>query len=62
MITAGEILIEKGTLLLEPLRLETTSDIDPTQVTRTALKNASSNASLMLRTEAMIYEVVEEDD
>jgi chaperonin GroEL len=36
--------------------------IDPTKVTRTALQNASSIASLMLTTEAMICAVVEEDD
>ena len=34
--------------------------IDPTKVTRTALQNAASIASLMLTTEAMICEVVEE--
>jgi chaperonin GroEL len=34
--------------------------IDPTKVTRTALQNASSIASLMLTTEAMICEVQEE--
>ena len=33
--------------------------IDPTKVTRTALQNASSIASLMLTTEAMICEVQE---
>src|SRR3954467_14587511 len=33
--------------------------IDPTKVTRTALQNAASVASLMLTTEAMISEVVE---
>jgi chaperonin GroEL len=36
--------------------------IDPTKVTRTALQNAASIASLMLTTEAMICAVVEEDD
>ncbi len=36
--------------------------IDPTKVTRTALQNASSIASLMLTTEAMICGVVEEVD
>jgi chaperonin GroEL len=35
--------------------------IDPTMVTRTALQNAASIASLMLTTEAMICGVVEED-
>jgi chaperonin GroEL len=35
--------------------------IDPTKVTRTALQNAASIASLMLTTEAMICGVVEED-
>ena len=35
--------------------------IDPTKVTRTALQNAASIASLMLTTEAMICEAVEED-
>ena len=34
--------------------------IDPTKVTRTALQNAASIASLMLTTEAMICGVVEE--
>jgi chaperonin GroEL (HSP60 family) len=36
--------------------------IDPTKVTRTALQNASSIASLMLTTEAMICAVVEEPE
>jgi chaperonin GroEL len=36
--------------------------IDPTKVTRTALQNAASIASLMLTTEAMVCEVVEEID
>jgi chaperonin GroEL len=36
--------------------------IDPTKVTRTALQNASSIASLMLTTEAMICEIAEEAD
>jgi len=36
--------------------------IDPTKVTRTALQNAASIASLMLTTEAMISTVVEEAD
>jgi len=36
--------------------------IDPTKVTRTALQNAASIASLMLTTEAMISSVVEEAD
>ena len=35
--------------------------IDPTKVTRTALQNAASIASLMLTTEAMICGVVEEE-
>jgi len=34
--------------------------IDPTKVTRTALQNAASIASLMLTTEAMICEIAEE--
>jgi len=34
--------------------------IDPTKVTRTALQNAASIASLMLTTEAMVCGVVEE--
>jgi chaperonin GroEL len=34
--------------------------IDPTKVTRTALQNAASIASLMLTTEAMVCDVVEE--
>ena len=34
--------------------------IDPTKVTRTALQNAASIASLMLTTEAMICELQEE--
>jgi len=33
--------------------------IDPTKVTRTALQNAASIASLMLTTEAMIAEIPE---
>jgi chaperonin GroEL len=33
--------------------------IDPTKVTRSALQNASSIASLMLTTEAMIAEIPE---
>jgi chaperonin GroEL len=33
--------------------------VDPTKVTRTALQNAASVASLMLTTEAMISETVE---
>jgi chaperonin GroEL len=36
--------------------------IDPTKVTRTALQNAASIASLMLTTEAMVGGVVEETD
>ncbi len=36
--------------------------IDPTKVTRTALQNASSIASLMLTTEAMICTLVEEPE
>src|SRR6185312_5660097 len=36
--------------------------IDPTKVTRTALQNASSIASLMLTTEAMICETTEEPE
>ena len=36
--------------------------IDPTKVTRTALQNAASIASLMLTTEAMICEIVENSD
>ena len=36
--------------------------IDPTKVTRTALQNAASIASLMLTTEAMICGLVEESD
>jgi chaperonin GroEL len=36
--------------------------IDPTKVTRTALQNAASIASLMLTTEAMICTAVEEDE
>jgi chaperonin GroEL len=36
--------------------------IDPTKVTRTALQNASSIASLMLTTEAMVCGIVEELD
>ena len=34
--------------------------IDPTKVTRTALQNAASIASLMLTTEAMICEIQED--
>jgi chaperonin GroEL len=36
--------------------------IDPTKVTRTALQNAASIASLMLTTEAMVCEIVEKPD
>ena len=36
--------------------------IDPTKVTRTALQNAASIASLMLTTEAMICGVADEAD
>ena len=36
--------------------------IDPTKVTRTALQNAASIASLMLTTEAMICEAAEEPE
>ncbi len=36
--------------------------IDPTKVTRTALQNAASIASLMLTTEAMICGIVEEEN
>jgi len=36
--------------------------IDPTKVTRAALENAASVSSLLLTTEAMIAEFVEEDD
>ena len=36
--------------------------IDPTKVTRTALQNAASIASLMLTTEAVICQLVEEVD
>ncbi len=36
--------------------------IDPTKVTRTALQNAASIASLMLTTEAMISDIAEEPD
>jgi chaperonin GroEL len=36
--------------------------IDPTKVTRSALQNAASIASLMLTTEAMIASVVEEEE
>jgi chaperonin GroEL len=34
--------------------------IDPTKVTRTALQNAASVAGLMLTTDAMVAELVEE--
>ncbi len=36
--------------------------IDPTKVTRSALQNAASIASLMLTTEAMICGIVEQED
>ena len=36
--------------------------IDPTKVTRTALQNAASIASLMLTTEAMICGIVEDSE
>ena len=35
--------------------------LDPTKVTRTALQNAASVASLMLTTEAMIAEAPKDD-
>jgi len=38
-----------------------TGIIDPTKVTRTALQNASSVASLMLTTSVMISELPEEE-
>ena len=43
-----------------PVRHRRIGGIDPTKVTRTALQNAASIASLMLTTEAMICGVVEE--
>ena len=36
--------------------------LDPTKVSRTALQNAASIASLMLTTEAAVADVPEEDD
>jgi chaperonin GroEL len=36
--------------------------IDPTKVTRTALQNASSVASLMLTTECMVAELPKKED
>ena len=36
--------------------------IDPTKVTRTALQNAASIASLMLTTEALVSEIPDEDE
>ncbi len=36
--------------------------IDPTKVTRTALQNAASIASLMLTTEALVSEYPEKED
>ena len=36
--------------------------IDPTKVTRTALQNAASIASLMLTTETMITDIKEKDE
>ena len=36
--------------------------IDPTKVTRTALQNASSIASLMLTTEALVSEIPEKEE
>src|SRR6185369_4342161 len=35
--------------------------LDPTKVTRTALQNAASVASLMLTTEAMVFEAAKEE-
>ena len=35
--------------------------LDPAKVTRTALQNAASIASLMLTTEALVAEIPEED-
>jgi len=36
--------------------------IDPTKVTRTALQNAASIASLLLTTQALVCEIPEEDE
>ena len=36
--------------------------IDPTKVTRTALQNAASIASLLLTTEALVCEIPEKDE
>jgi chaperonin GroEL len=36
--------------------------IDPTKVTRTALQNAASIASLLLTTEALVAEISEETE
>ena len=36
--------------------------IDPTKVTRTALQNAASIASLMLTTEALVSEIPEKEE
>jgi chaperonin GroEL len=36
--------------------------IDPTKVTRTALENAASIASLMLTTETMVTEIGDEEE
>ena len=35
--------------------------IDPTKVTRTALKNAGSNAELLLTTEALVTDIPEKE-
>jgi len=36
--------------------------IDPTKVTRTALQNAASIASLLLTTEALVSEIPQKED
>ncbi len=71
--TEGAVVVEKIRSIAKPnfgfnAATETYEDlvtagvIDPTKVTRTALQNAASIASLMLTTEAMICSIVEEED
>ena len=62
---ASDTLFRTGYLMTGDLKdaedLVQAGVIDPTKVTRTALQNAASIASLMLTTEAMVCAIVEED-
>ena len=55
----GGVAIIKVGAATETEMKEKTGVIDPTKVTRTALQNAASIASLMLTTEAMVAEIPE---